>query len=195
MTLKLTDKQLRQVITATQDLPPHIDKNEIRKFLAGVTYPLYHLDFETFQQPIPLWDNVSPYMQIPFQYSLHIQANAGGGTVHREFLGKEGADPRREFAERLCADIPVGACVMAYNMSFEQSRIKELAKLFPDLDKHLMALHDNMIDLAAPFRSGAYYCRAMGGSYSIKAVLPALCPDDPELDYYWTPFPATRGHF
>jgi hypothetical protein len=42
-----------------------------------------------------------------------------------------------------------------------------------------------MIDLAAPFRSGAYYCREMCGSYSIKAVLPALCPPSgyPELDY------------
>jgi hypothetical protein len=40
-----------------------------------------------------------------------------------------------------------------------------------------------MIDLAAPFRSGAYYCREMGGSYSIKAVLPALFPNDPELNY------------
>jgi hypothetical protein len=48
-----------------------------------------------------------------------------------------------------------------------------------------MNLHGNMIDLAAPFRSGAYYCKEMGGSYSIKAVLPALCPPSeyPELDY------------
>jgi len=29
-----------------------------------------------------------------------------------------------------------------------------------------------------------YYCRAMQGSYSIKYVLPALFPDDPELDYH-----------
>jgi hypothetical protein len=72
---------------------------------------------------------------------------------------------------------------MAYNMSFEKVRIKELSLLFPDLAEHLMSLHDNMIDLAAPFRSGAYYCREMGGSYSIKAVLPALFPNDPELDY------------
>jgi len=56
--------------------------------------------------------------------------------------------------------------------------------LFPDLAEHLMSLHNNMVDLAAPFRSGAYYCREMGRSYSIKTVLPALCPNDPELDYH-----------
>jgi len=46
-----------------------------------------------------------------------------------------------------------------------------------------MGIHDNMIDLAAPFQSGAYYCRDMGGSFSIKSVLPALFPGNPELDY------------
>ena len=46
-----------------------------------------------------------------------------------------------------------------------------------------MIIHDNMVDLAYPFQSGAYYCREMGGGYSIKVVLPALCPDDPEIDY------------
>ena len=28
-----------------------------------------------------------------------------------------------------------------------------------------------------------YYTKAMKGSYSIKAVLPAMFPDDPKLDY------------
>jgi hypothetical protein len=73
---------------------------------------------------------------------------------------------------------------MAYYMSFEKGRIKELAEQYPDLSAHLMSLHDNMIDLALPLQSGAYYCRAMKGSYSIKSVLPALCPGDPELDYH-----------
>jgi hypothetical protein len=34
-----------------------------------------------------------------------------------------------------------------------------------------------------PFQRRAFYQREFCGSYSIKAVLPALCPDDPELDY------------
>ena len=39
-------------------------------------------------------------------------------------------------------------------------------------------------DLLTPFQSGWYYNWAMGGSFSIKSVLPALFPDDPELDYH-----------
>ena len=40
------------------------------------------------------------------------------------------------------------------------------------------------MDLLTPFQKGWYYNRAMGGSFSIKAVLPAICPCDPELDYH-----------
>ena len=46
-----------------------------------------------------------------------------------------------------------------------------------------MNIHDHIVDLMVPFQKRHYYCRAMQGSYSIKYVLPALFPDDPELDY------------
>ena len=41
-----------------------------------------------------------------------------------------------------------------------------------------------MKDLLVPFQSGFYYNRAMGGSFSIKSVLPAMFPGDPSLDYH-----------
>ena len=43
--------------------------------------------------------------------------------------------------------------------------------------------NNNMVDLMIPFRNRDYYTKEMRGSYSIKYVLPALYPDDPELDY------------
>ena len=63
------------------------------EFLSTLTYPIYHLDFETFQQAVPQWSGISPYQQIPFQYSLHIE-HANGELEHREFLAPAGADPR-----------------------------------------------------------------------------------------------------
>jgi len=68
-------------------------------------------------------------------------------------------------------------------MSFEKGRIKRLAALYPDLSDHLMNIHDHIVDLMVPFQRRQYYTRDMQGSYSIKYVLPALFPDDPELDY------------
>ena len=180
---KLSANQWRQVDGAYYDRPDEVDAEAIKEFLETLTYPLYHLDFETFQQAIPEYDGLSPYCQIPFQYSLHIE-QADGTLEHREFLAKEGADPRRAIAESLCKDFPTDVCVLAYNKSFEQRVLKGLADYFPDLSERLLAIRENIRDLMIPFLKQQYYCKAMQGSYSIKYVLPALCPGDPELDYH-----------
>ena len=180
---KLSDKQLRQVEAEYYDHPDVIIPDKIQGFLDTLQYPVYHLDFETFQQAIPEFDGLHPYEPIPFQYSLHIE-HEDGRLDHKEFLAKEGSDPRRAIAESLCKDFPTDACVLAYNMSFERRVLASLANAFPDLADHLLAIRDNIRDLMIPFQKQYYYTKAMQGSYSIKYVLPALYPDDPELDYH-----------
>ena len=113
-----------------------------------------------------------------------MQDSEGGELRHLEFLAPSREEPMRPLAESLCRDIPTDACVLAYNKGFECGRIGELAEMFPDLAEHLLAIRDNVKDLLVPFRAGHYYLPAMGGSFSIKSVLPALFPDDPELDYH-----------
>ncbi|MBO5624323.1 MAG: DUF2779 domain-containing protein [Prevotella sp.] len=162
-----------------------INREGIRKFLDKLSYPLYFLDFETMQDAVPQYDGAKVYAQITFQYSLHIKQNETAPYEHREFLApSNGSDPRRALAEQLCNDIPKDVCTLAYNKMFECGRIRELAVLYPDLAPHLLNIADNIIDLIDPFRAGDYYVPAMGGSFSIKSVLPALFPDAPELDYH-----------
>ena len=180
----LTGKYLQQVETEIKNLPAQIDKAEIKGFLDTLTYPLYFLDFETFNPAIPLYDNSSPYQQIVFQYSLHYIEKDGGELKHKECLAYPGCDPRRQIAEQLCSDIPLDVCTTAYNMGFEKGKIKALAELYPDLSEHLMNIHDNIKDLMIPFQKRWYYTKEMQGSYSIKYVLPALFPDEPSLDYH-----------
>ena len=156
-----------------------------KEFLDKLTYPIYHLDFETIEPVIPLSDNAEPLMQIPTQYSLHIE-HKDGRLEHKEFLGTT-LDPRREIAESLVKNIPDDATVLAYNRTFECNRLKELADYCPDLRDHLLAIRDNIQDLEVPFDKGYYYAAGMGESNSIKQVLPALCPNDPELDYHALP--------
>lgn len=163
-------------ITSERQNRTIIDREAIDHFLSQLTYPVYHLDFETFQQAIPEYEGISPYQQIPFQYSLHIEQK-DGTLEHREFLAKEGTDPRRALAEKLLRDIPTDATVLAYNKSFEQRVIRELAAAFPDLADKLLVIHDNILDLMTPFQKKHYYTPAMKGSYSIKYVLPALVPE------------------
>ena len=181
---KLNEKQLRQIQFQLKDCGNHIDKGGIQDFLNTLSYPIYFLDFETMQQVIPQFPGTKPYQQLPFQYSLHYIEAPGGELKHQEYLAESGVDPRRAIAESLCRDIPWNVCVTAYNKGFECGRLKELAAQFPDLAGHLLNIQDNIRDLLTPFQSGYYYNRAMGGSFSIKSVLPALFPDDPSLDYH-----------
>lgn len=181
---KIDDKVREQIEFELYDKKDKINKEKIKEFLKILTYPLYFLDFETYQQSIPMFDYVKPYEQIPFQYSLHILKNENANLEHKEFLSESGIDPRRKLAERLVCDIPKDVCVLAYNMSFEKSVIKRLAKLYPDLSDHLMNIYNNIKDLMIPFYNHDYYSKNMLGSYSIKYVLPSLFPNDKELDYH-----------
>lgn len=175
--------QNKQIKLTVNNGEPYIDKKGIKEFLDKLTFPIYFLDFETMQPVIPEFVGTKPYQQIPFQYSLHIM-QADGTLEHKEFLAKSGPDPRRAIAESLCKDIPVGSCVIAYNMGFEKGRINELSDAFPDLYAKLRGITLHMEDLIEPFRLGYYYKKEMGGSLSIKSVLPAIFPNDPELDYH-----------
>lgn len=163
------------------DKEDYIDKKSIKEFLNTLSEPLYFLDFETFALPIPKYDGTRPYQQVPFQYSLHYIEE--GKLYHKEFLAESGVDPRQLIAESLVRDIPKNVPVLAYYMSFEKGRIKELAETFPDLKDHLMSIHDNIKDLIVPFKNRSYYAKGMHGSASIKYVLPAMFPNDESLNY------------
>ena len=181
---KIGKKYRERIEYDLYDKPDHIDKLNIKKFLDTFSYPLYFLDFETYQMPIPLYDYVHPYEQVPFQYSLHYYEKENGELLHTEYLGIPGTDPRRALAEQLVKEIPLNVCTLAYNMSFEKGVIKRLATIYPDLSEHLMNIHNHIKDLEDPFSKRYYYTKDMAGSSSIKKVLPALFPDDPSLDYH-----------
>ena len=161
-----------------------INIKKIKSFLNTLYYPMYFLDFETFQESVPSYDDISPYEQVPFQYSLHYIDKENGELKHTEFLGDGFSDPRRRLAEQLVKDIPLDVCVLAYNMSFEQNVIEKLSKIYPDLKDHLLNINNNMKDLMVPFKARDYYSKDMHGSYSIKYVLPALFPNEESLNYH-----------
>lgn len=179
---KLPVRQRKQLETHYQG--DFIDKEGIHETLDRLSYPLYFLDFETYSVPVPPYDGISPYMQVPFQYSLHFIEEKGGELKHTEFLATPGKDSRRELAEQLVRDIPLDVCSTAYHASFEKKVIGDLAKAFPDLSDHLLNIQEHIEDLEIPFRNQYYITGSMKGKSSIKYVLPALYPDDPELDYH-----------
>ena len=180
----INSKCLEQIDFELNDRDAKIEKSEIKDMLDCLEYPIYFIDYETCQYAIPEHQQTKPYQQIPFQYSLHIIEEKGAPLKHKEYLAEAGDENIiRNFAESMVKDLPEDGSVIVYNKAFEATRNKEIGEMYPDLKDEMERINGNMVDFMVPFRRRNYYTKEMRGSFSIKYVLPALYPDDPELDY------------
>jgi hypothetical protein len=182
----------------------HINKEALKAFVNRLEYPLYFMDFETWMMAVPEYDGHWPYRQVPFQFSVHRQACPNAPLEHFEYLapvskmedslptmkkGEPGEfeipnsnfgippDPCREFIERLLPTVGNRGSIVVYNAAFENTRLRELKEDYPEYSSRISDLQSRIVDLMSPFRSRHLCLPAMNGSYSIKAVLPALVPE------------------
>ncbi len=154
---------------------PYFDAEGAAAALSIYGYPAYFLDFETIAFAVPTWEGTRPYQQIPFQFSLHT-VQSDGNMEHVGFLDLSGHDPSQACAADLIRLCGTQGSIFAYNAGFESRVIRELAERFPDLAPHLQAIAARLVDLL-PIARKHYYHPSQHGSWSIKAVLPALYPD------------------
>jgi hypothetical protein len=171
-----TERQAIEV-QAVKSGEVHVNSEGIREFLEQLEYPLYFLDYETINPAVPLYDNSRPYQQIPFQFSLHIQAEQSGPVEHVEFLHTDAGDPRPDFIAKLIGSCGITGSVVVYNQAFESRINRELGETFPEHAYALSLISERMVDLLVPFRSRMLYHSDMQGSASLKAVLPSFVPD------------------
>jgi hypothetical protein len=154
----------------------------LRAALETVQYPVHHLDFETLGSAIPLYANTRPYQTIPFQWSNHIEA-ADGALQHETYLCPDARDPREELAVALLTSVGQEGSICTYT-GYERGVLMALADALPRQRRDLLRLCDRLWDLHAIIK-GHYYHPGFAGSYSIKAVLPAVVPrlayDDLEI--------------
>ena len=172
----LSSNQLA-VLQAARAGAPIIDRRAVREFLDGWQFPLYFFDYETFASAVPIVDRASPHKHFPVQYSLHV-LHENGHLEHREFLEREARLPIR-LLEVLKGDIGPTGSIVSWHASFEKTRNREMALLFPEFSDFLQDMNERTVDLEDVFKS-AYVDARFDGSTSIKKVLPILCP---ELSY------------
>lgn len=182
---KINQKYLEQIDFTLNNRPPKIVKDEIKNVLDSLKFPLYFIDYEACQYAIPEFEKTKPYQQIPFQYSLHIKRSEDAPFEHKEFLGEtDDENLIRTFAESMINDLAEDGSVIVYNRTFEEKLVNnKIAEMYPDLKEEIERINANIVDLMVPFKNRDYYTKEMDGSYSIKYVLPALYPEDKELDY------------
>lgn len=170
---KLTDNQIIQRQCAVSG-KEYVNKKEIAAFLNTLEYPLWFFDFETLFEAIPRFDGIRPYQQLPFQFSIHFEKSPGSVLKHFEFLHKASTDPRPALLKALRECLGSAGTILAYNMSFEKGRLKELGEAFPEYADWCENINARMEDLIVPFRKFFYYHPNQHGSTSLKKVLPSL---------------------
>jgi len=88
-------------IKTTKNDKRTINKDKIKAFLDTFTYPLYFFDYETYSSLIPIFDNESPYVDYPFQYSFHILDAPDGDVRHTEYIHQENSVSIPPLVEKL----------------------------------------------------------------------------------------------
>lgn len=174
--LPLNGKQRRQVEIARSERE-HIDHEAITAFLGTLRAPLWFLDYETYQEPVPRWSGYAPHQQIPFQYSLH-SVTPGTGRAHHAYLHTaRGVDPVPDLLARLSEDLGPNGSVLVWNKAFEQARNEEMAELHPAYAGFLQDVNARMVDLADVVKEGWWAHPSFKGSWGLKTVLPVVAPE------------------
>jgi len=173
----------------------YIDNDKLKIGLKQIQYPIYHLDFETFPCPVPRYKGEFPYIQSPFEFSLHIEHEPGICDKDLDcvvFLATSHEDERENLIKTLLDNVDVNCGTMfAQNVSFEKGRIKELANIFPEYKSDLMKFQDSGFDLLWLVNTNSkmyeelgynseeakrfnFYDKNLSGSFSIKKTLPVF---------------------
>ncbi|MEN8253642.1 MAG: DUF2779 domain-containing protein [Patescibacteria group bacterium] len=172
---KLSYKQ-SVVVKAAKTNKLQLDRKAIVHELERYEFPLYFLDYETFNSAIPLFDGYKPHQQMVFQYSLHTLEHPDSKLKHTEHLSLGKDDPALSLVKYLKQDISNTGSIIVWNKTFEAGRNKEMAELCPENTDFLLDLNDRMLDLADFVKDGMYVHPRFKGSWSIKNVLPVLVP-------------------
>ena len=158
-----------------------VDPPAILDGLKKWKWPLYFLDFETINPAIPRFPGTRSFVQIPFQFSCHIQDEPGGRLRQVEYLHDDASDPRLPVAQALLEGMGPSGSVVAYSMSTERGCMQRLAEAAPDLATDLDAVCDRLVDPLPIIQNGVYDV-GFRGSFSIKTVAPALLGESMSYD-------------
>jgi hypothetical protein len=191
--LSQSQRQWLQVSKAvSNDRSSFLDRDGLQAEMASWRYPLHLIDFETCRAAIPFHRGSRPLDLVAFQFSHHVM-HADGSLEHAgEFLlAERGVNPHAAFIESLADQIGRDEGTILHYAPHEVSTLRAIAGQF----RARRSEFDNVdallafIDTIAPPGNGNaarqvvdlcslvkrfYYSPSMGGSNSIKQVLPAI---------------------
>ena len=180
----------------------YLDVEGLRQEMSKWQFPLHMIDFETTAVALPYYAGMRPYEQVAFQFSHHIieRTNDGGYTIRHawQYLNNDVTKfPNFEFVRALREQLGhdegsifryaphENSILRAIYKQLEESNEPDKQELMDFIDEithvkdkktHKM-LHQgkrDMVDLWEVVKRYFYEPHEMGGSNSIKEVLPAV---------------------
>jgi hypothetical protein len=174
--------QIRHQLAGTEWI-----SDSLGALLTALPRPLHFIDFETCTPVLPEFAGMRPNEIVAFQWSCHtVDANR---LHHREWLHDPAAEPgypNLAFARTLLAAVDGGGTVLTWT-GHEAGVLRQTARAIRQRIPAESALADRVEALANRLVDQCEVCRqhyfhpAMGGSNSLKAVLPAIWNAAPEL--------------
>jgi hypothetical protein len=177
--------------TLANDRAPWIDIKGLKEEISSWTWPLHFIDFETSNAAIPFSKGCHPYETLAFQFSHHMVHEDGRVEHADEFLKTEGF-PNVEFVRYLKAGLEKDAGTIFRYGAHENTVLNHIKEQLLEAGDEISDRQElirwigtityddkgnrgprNMVDMLDLVQS-YYYQLDMGGSNSIKKVLPAV---------------------
>lgn len=195
--LSNSERQLLQIdfVAGRRKEPFHLNRSALKKEMQQLKYPLHFIDFETCMSALPFHKDCGPYEQLAFQFSHHVLHEDGRIEERKPFLETTpGKFPNFEFVRALKDSLESDdGAVLRYapheNTVLCQIRDQLLESTEPDLEElveWIQTLATPPERLAGDWKPTRQfvdmwewvkkycYLPEMGGSNSIKKVLPAV---------------------
>ncbi len=180
--------------TVANDPAPWIDTDGLRAAFDSWKWPLHFIDFETSAVAVPFTKGRHPYELVAFQFSHHVVREDGTVEHADEYLNTEpGVFPNFEFVRRLKASLDQDDGTIFRYAAHENTVLNHILEQLldseadipdrPELVDWIRTITQNrddgregprnMVDMCELVKTH-YYQLEMGGSNSIKKVLPAV---------------------
>ena len=176
-----------------RDNTPYIDIDGLRRELESFVFPLHFIDFETSMVAVPFYKGRRPYEQTAFQFSHHIVTEDLKIEHKGQYLCLDkGKFPNFEFVEKLKIQLETDSGSIFRYANHENSVLNQIMQQLEDSSPENVANKQELIAFIKSITHGAnhrgdrdmidllelvkkyYYHPLMGGSNSLKYVLPAV---------------------